>query len=105
MSYFGDEIRAYIARQKDWSLKVFGPGPRTEGILKHIDKEQEEVRERPDALEEWVDLAILALDGAWRAGYTPTQVAEALESKQRENFRRKYPPPGPQDEPIEHIRG
>lgn len=96
----------HLAKQREWSTRNFGPGRRTEGVLKHIAKESDEVRADPTSLEEWVDIAILALDGAWRAGYEPQEVIDRLIAKQEENFTRSYPDwrTVGEDEPIEHIR-
>lgn len=92
-----------------WSQKTFGEGDRTEGLLKHIARESDEVRaaDHPDqALGQWVDIIILAIDGALRAGHTPLAVAQAILNKHRINKGRRWPPlvnqiPG---EPNEHIR-
>jgi hypothetical protein len=67
------DLKDYLLRQKDWSERAFGEGRRTEGICKHIEKELAEIRAYPEDIMEWVDVAILALDGAWRAGYTPDE--------------------------------
>lgn len=95
-----------IERQREWSTRSFGPDRRTEGILRHIAKECDEVRAEPESLEEWVDIAILALDGAWRAGHEPQAVIDRLVAKQEENFTRSYPDwrTLTEDDPIEHIR-
>lgn len=53
-------------RAMEWSEKTFGPGMRTEGITAHIRKELLEIEEDPNSLEEWIDVMILAFDGAWR---------------------------------------
>lgn len=98
------DIAEYVRRQMEWSRVVFGPGRRTEGVLKHIEKEVQEVRRSPTDLE-WIDIVILALDGAWRAGYTPEQIADALAYKQAKNMRREWPSPVSEDEPVEHVRG
>ena len=42
-------------------------------------------------LYEWIDIVLLALDGAWRAGYSPATIAEALEAKQSKNENREWP--------------
>lgn len=96
-----------LERQREWSTRSFGPHRRTEGILRHIAKECDEVRAEPESLEEWVDIAILALDGAWRAGHEPQAVIDWLVAKQEENFTRSYPDWRilTEDDPIEHIRG
>jgi len=93
----------YLNRQLRWSKNTFGDTPRTEGILKHIEKEIEEVRQAPNDLEEWCDIAILAFDGAWRAGFTPYEICQMMEAKQAKNFTRTYPKTA-DDVPSEHIR-
>jgi hypothetical protein len=98
-------LLAFLRRQREWSLKTFGDTPRTKGVTAHIRKELLEIEAKPHDLMEWIDVAILAFDGAWRAGYTPEQIVEALEQKQAENFKRQYPFPKSDDEPSEHVRG
>lgn len=95
---------AYLERQREWSERTFGPGRRTVGITKHIEKEITEVRNDPDDLMEWIDIMILAIDGFWRAGGHPSQLMEMLEAKQAKNFARKWPPILPEDEITEHDR-
>ena len=87
-----------------WSQKTFGSGRRTIGITKHIGKEVEEVIANPTDLEEWIDIVILALDGAWRAGYTPEEIEAGLVKKIQTNRSRTYPHPTSEDEPSEHER-
>lgn len=60
-------IKELLTAQRDWSLKTFGEGQRTEGIVKHIYQELQEIVSNPRDLEEWADVAILAMDGAWRS--------------------------------------
>jgi hypothetical protein len=101
------DLHSYLVRQRDWSTRTFGPGGRLLGIAEHVGKELAEVASActpQAALEEWSDIAILALDGAWRAGFTPHQVCEQLRRKQETNFRRQWPPAGPQDRANEHMR-
>jgi hypothetical protein len=85
------DLVAHLHRQREFSLRTFGPGERTEGVLDHIQKEIAEVRENPKDISEWIDIAILALDGALRMGFEPEQIAEALEAKQTKNESRKWP--------------
>ena len=99
-------LRHYIDNQIDWSFKAFGPGERTKGIIDHIRKELKEIEAKPDDVEEWIDVIILALDGAWRAGSSPSQIMEALEYKQIKNQKRQWPDwktaePG---KAMEHIK-
>lgn len=94
----------YIKRQIEWSRKTFGPTPRTIGITSHIRCELVEIEMEPDSVEEWVDVVILALDGAWRCGHTPEQIVAALEAKQAKNFKRHYPMPTSDNVPSFHSK-
>lgn len=85
------DFEAHLARQAAFSALTFGPGARTEGICDHIRKELEEVAAAPGDLKEWIDVAILALDGAWRCGAAPAQIIEALVAKQIKNEGRAWP--------------
>lgn len=95
----------YIERQMLWSLRTFGPATRTAGLLDHIRKELKEVEADPTDAEEWADIVILALDGAWRHGHTPEEVADALVKKQAKNRLRKWPDwrTADPDKAIEHV--
>jgi hypothetical protein len=97
---------AHIARQRAFSLATFGPGLRTTGVLDHITKEIEEVRADPTDLDEWVDLIILALDGAQRLGVEPQAIIDAVVSKQARNEKRTWPDwrTADPDKAIEHDR-
>lgn len=102
----GFDLVSHLQRQIIFSTKTFGPGQRTEGVLDHIRKELIEIEEAPDDLEEWIDVVMLALDGAWRAGYSPEAIAAQLMAKQEKNERRQWPDwrtaePG---KAIEHLR-
>lgn len=97
---------AHLHRQRNWSIRTFGPGARTAGVIDHIRKELKEIEESPKDLSEWIDVAILAFDGAWRAGYTPEQIAAELVAKQAKNEGRTWPDwrTMPEDQAIEHDR-
>lgn len=92
-----------MTQKIEWSERTFGPGRRTIGLAKHIRKELQEVEAAPDDLEEWIDVALLALDGAWRTGATAEQVLAALEAKQAKIQLRTYPKT-PETEASEHLR-
>jgi hypothetical protein len=94
----------WIKKQIKFSEATFGGGKRTVGICKHIRKELDEIEKNPTDLLEWIDIAILAFDGAWRAGYTPEQIVAALHEKQRQNIARKWQANNGEDELIEHVR-
>lgn len=99
-------LEDWLTHQKNWSVATFGPGERTEGVIDHIGKELQEIKEDPQDLKEWIDVVILAFDGALRVGYTPEQIAHALNNKTQENYRRKWPDwrTAPKGKAIEHIR-
>ena len=101
------DLSAHIARQREWSLRTFGPGPRTAGIIDHIRKELVEIEQAPDDLSEWIDVVILALDGAWRAGGGSWSIVQTLLAKQVKNEARTWPDwrTAPDGQAIEHIRG
>jgi len=95
----------HLAWQRDWSAATFGPGFRL-GVLDHLAKELEEVRAAPLDLGEWVDVVILALDRAWRAGHSPQEIIDAIKAKQAQNEARTWPDwrTTPSDRAIEHDR-
>ena len=76
-------------------------------MIAHIRKELIEIEAEPTDVTEWIDVAILALDGAWRSGHSPQEVTEALLAKLERNRLREWPDwrtatPG---QPIEHVHG
>ena len=95
----------HLNRQRYFSLNTFGPGARTKGVLDHIRKELIEVEEDPTGME-WVDVIILAFDGALRAGHEPQDILDAIIAKQATNEARKWPDwrTRSEDEAIEHDR-
>ena len=96
----------HLHRQREWSLKTFGPGDRAKGVVDHIRKELAEIEADPGDLKEWIDVVILALDGAWRSGAWPDQIIAALQAKQTKNESRQWPDwrTMPADKAIEHVR-
>lgn len=97
---------AHLEHQRDWSTATFGPGPRLKGVLDHIRKELVEIEADPTDLGEWVDVVILAFDGAWRAGWEPQQIIDAIKEKQARNELRIWPDwrTASPDHAIEHVR-
>lgn len=105
----GFDLARHLERQREFSLKTFGPAgdiDRLAGVLAHINKELSEIAEDPFDLYEWIDVMILAFDGAMRAGYRPSEIIEALVAKQTTNEARNWPDwrNVPAGEPIEHVR-
>lgn len=100
------DLLHYLRRQRAFSEKTFGPGDRAKGVIDHIRRECIEVEQAPRDLKEWIDIATLALDGAWRAGYTPEQIVAQLDATLARNEKRTWPDwrTMPADKAIEHIR-
>jgi hypothetical protein len=100
------DLITYLRRQKLFSERTFGPGMRTSGVIDHIRKELLEVETAPNDLKEWIDIVTLALDGAWRAGYSPEQIVNQLERTLDRNEKRKWPDwrTAPLGKAIEHDR-
>lgn len=96
---------AHLHRQREFSLRTFGPGRRTAGNLAHIRKELVEIEANPDDLSEWIDVVLLALDGALRHGGTPESIVKTLEAKQTKNEARTWPDwrTVPEGEAICHV--
>lgn len=97
---------AHLVRQRAFSEKAFGPGTRAKGVIAHIRKELVEIEQDPTDLFEWIDVVLLALDGAWRAGHQPEEIAAGLQAKQARNEARQWPDwrTASEDGPIEHKR-
>ena len=96
----------HLTRQREWSGRTFGPGARTLGVLDHIRKELKEIEDAPGDVGEWVDVIILAFDGAWRAGWEPQEIIDAIKAKQERNEARTWPDwrTASPDHAIEHDR-
>lgn len=100
------DFAAHLRNQREWSERTFGPGARTAGVIDHIRKELREIEADPLDVAEWIDVVILALDGAWRAGYSPDQIIGAIRAKQAKNEARAWPDwrTADPDKAIEHVR-
>lgn len=106
---------AHLYRQASFSAQAFGPlenqpAARQLGVLDHMRKEMVEVEAdlaagRP-TLGEWVDLIILATDGALHSGASPEEVCAAWLAKQVKNEGRTWPDWRTADpaKAIEHVR-
>lgn len=100
------DLIAHLRRQRAFSERTFGPGSRAAGVVAHIRKELAEIERDPTDVTEWIDVVLLALDGAWRAGHSPESIAAALAAKQAKNELRTWPDWRTMQEgaPIEHDR-
>lgn len=99
------DLVAHLRQQMEFSLRTFGPGARAAGVIDHIRKELVEIEKRPDDVFEWVDVILLALDGAWRSGYSPEEICCAISAKQKRNEKRVCPDrkTADPDKAITHI--
>lgn len=100
------DFKSHLYRMIDFSAKTFGPFPRPKGLIDHIRKELQEIEADPTDLKEWVDVIILGIDGAWRAGHRPEDIIAALVATQDQNEARTWPDwrTVPADQAIEHDR-
>lgn len=107
MDSAGFNLVTHLHRQRAFSEKTFGPGPRTLPIIDHIRKELKEIEADPLDLEEWVDVILLGLDGAWRAGHSPEDICSGIFKKLVKNETRDWPDWQTADpsKAIEHVRG
>jgi hypothetical protein len=96
-------IDALADEKSRWSLKTFGPGKRTRGLVEHIRRELDEILANPDDLTEPVDVILLAMDLYARAG--GKSLLEDLRKKHNINTWRTWPAPESEDHPAEHDRG
>lgn len=98
---------AFFDEKMVWSEKTFGPRDRYNGLIAHIRKELVEIEAKPNDLEEWVDVVLLAMDGAWRsAGADGAAFVQALLLKQVKNVSRSWPDwrTLKPDQVLEHVR-
>jgi len=94
----------YIQKHHAWSQATFGTQVSTIRLIRHIEKELKEIEAAPYDLEEWIDVIILAIDGACRIGARPQEIAEALQIKQDKNIVRRFVVPTDPNQPAEHDR-
>jgi hypothetical protein len=99
-----DGLAAFMERHKAWIERTFPRNATTEGITRHIEKECAEVREKPDDLDEWIDILILGIHGYWRNGGTAEDLLPRLNRKLTRNESRRYVVKDDPNEPIEHDR-
>lgn len=84
-------LKKYLKEQFEFSEKTFGPPNGSSGVIDHIKQEIVEIEDDPQDIYEWIDIVILAFDGAYREGFTPEQIADALQAKFNKNKTRKWP--------------
>ena len=98
-----DDLAAFYDRKAEWSRATFGGGSRWRGLIEHIRAELDEIASEPSDLTEWVDVVLLAMDGAARAGHDGEAFVRALLAKHEINTRRTWPRNEDQDRPTLHL--
>jgi hypothetical protein len=95
----------HLRRQRAFSERAFGPHFRYKGIIEHIKEELIEIEKDPHDVVEWIDVALLAFDGAWRSGHSPEEILAAFVNKLAKNEARDWPDwrTVSEDKPIKHI--
>lgn len=84
-------LNGILERQHVFSLKTFGPDYTPEQAIDHISDELKEVTRDKTDIFEWIDIALIALDGAMRCGYSPNEVRKTLIKKISINEKRSWP--------------
>lgn len=93
-----------LARQFEWSRSTFGLEYRPTALIKHVRKELVEIEAKPTDPVEWVDVALLALDAAWRsARLSGEMLATLIITKMNTNRARKWSEPDA-DGCVQHVR-
>ena len=86
------DLAEFYNAKVTWSRETFGPGDRYAGVIAHIRKELDEIELEPSDPAEWIDVVLLAMDGAWRsAGLDGGEFVAVLEAKQGANRMRTWP--------------
>lgn len=97
------DLARFFDAKAAWSRATFGAGHRS-GVIAHIRSELDEIAACPSDLTEWIDVVLLAMDGAARsAGADGAAFVAALIEKQRRNERRTWPSDTPSDAATHHV--
>lgn len=95
------DFEKFINQKLLWSIKTFGIDLSPHGIVDHIRRELLEIVAQPHDLKEWVDVILIALDGASRAGFTGAEIVRAMVEKMEVNRARRWTRVG---DHFEHSR-
>lgn len=72
------DLTHYLRAHNAWSARTF-PKQTPLSVINHIRNELDEIRRKPRDIIEWIDVAILAFDGAYVTGHAPRHVIYALQ--------------------------
>ena len=86
----------------EWSNATFGPGQRTDGMIAHLAREVQELKESPTTLSEYADCLMLLIDAAGSVGFNMDDLVKATFEKLEINKKRKWGPAN-EDGSIEHV--
>lgn len=105
---FEDAMTQFIVNQRQFSLEAFGKGGRVAGIIDHIQRELDEVRladSQHSVMQEFGDVALLAIDGMQRTGIPAREIARFFYEKLKKNKARKWPEiTGDESTAILHVK-
>jgi len=96
-------FKEFIERKMKWSFETFGE-QEVCGVIDHIKDELLEVKENPEAIEEWIDIILLAIDGASRVGFSADDIINELERKLQINTSRRWEGVEKGTSAIKHIK-
>lgn len=100
------DLAEFFDDKASWSRATFGPADRAIGLCEHIREELIEIESDPACLEEWIDVVLLAMDGAWRsAGADGQAFVAALVAKDQRNRARTWSVPDDATKPTPHMEG
>jgi hypothetical protein len=100
---FSLDLAKFFDAKAEWSRDTFGHGHRS-GVIAHIRSELDEIAACPSDLTEWIDVVLLAMDGAARSACADgASFVAALIEKQRLNERRTWPSDVPPDAATHHV--
>lgn len=87
----------------EWNVKQFGPLAPLDGKAAHLAKEVNEVLERPNIPDEWVDVFFFFACAYVHFG--PKMMREAIRAKLEKNQRRVWPSAPDENGVFEHAHG
>lgn len=93
----------FVRSKLKWSEETFGAGPRPQPTIAHIRKELIELEANPSDPMEWIDVALLAIDGYCRLTGTPECLLPDMKAKLAILRARKWVLQA--DGSFEHDRG
>lgn len=79
-----------LRKQQEFSQQVYGPHP-TRNVMVCIKMELQRVIDNPDDVLQWADVLLMVFDGAMHRGFTPEEIAAAMEKSLNSQLHRPVP--------------